>query len=801
MPRLSFLLAGATLAFASPALAQPAAPAASDGQKAAAATATILPAPEPAFAGRIMPTANASTAAFQPKPRAPAGAPNILLVMTDDVGFAGASTFGGMIPTRALDRLAAAGITYNNHNTTAMCSPSRAALLTGRNAHVAGTGALSDIATGFPGYQGEIPKSTATIAEILKQNGYSTAFFGKHHNVPLSEITTAGPFGSWPVGLGFEYFYGFVASQTDMWTPILYRGTARVKAPRGEHLDKLLIDDAIKWVHNQKAAAPDKPFFVYLAPGTAHAPLQAPAEWIARFRGKFDGGWDALRERIFANQKARGIIPRSTVLTARPDFVPAWDSLSPEQRRTAARFMEVFAAQLAYQDDQFGRLMDELDRMGESGNTLVVFIEGDNGASSEGGPNGTTNDFGYLLNGPQETDDWRASQVDALGGPDSHAHYPMGWAWAMNTPFRYFKRYASHLGGIRNGMVVSWPGHVQRPGAVRSQFTHLIDVVPTLLDAARVSEPTIVNGVGQRAMDGASFLATLNDPGAPTRDLQYFEMLGNRALYSKGWMASTTPPDTAKNTQVKSQSAPSPLDYEWELYDLSRDFSQSRNLAASRPEKLRELRNIWAAEAERNQVYPLDNSLNAARVMAEINHRVPVRPRYVYWGDGVELERGVMAPILTNSFILTAEVNVATAGATGVIAALGDKFGGWSFYLKDGVPTLYQAFSDQPEHKYVVRGDRKIAAGRNIIRYRVTYQADGAADVAIDANGREVAGGRFPHHVNVVTQGEMFTIGRDADSPVSPDYADGPFPGTVARIQIDLPDIVRGEPAREGAGH
>lgn len=759
----------------------------------------VLSKPAESFAGIIKPDAKDATPAFPPKPEAPANAPNILLVMTDDVGFAAASTFGGMIPTPALDALATEGLRYNNHHTTAMCSPSRAALLTGRNHHVAGTGALTDIATGFPGYLGEIPQSTATIGEILKDNGYSTAFFGKHHNVPLSEITTAGPFTNWPTGLGFEYFYGFVGSQTDMWTPILYRGTARVDAPEGEHLDKLLIDDAIRWIHNQKAVKPEKPFFIYLSPGTAHAPLQAPADWIAKFQGRFDDGWGELRQRIFEQQKAAGVIPSDTALTERPDFIPEWSSLSAQQQRVAARLMEVFAAQLAYQDHQFGRLVSELERMGEKDNTLIVFVEGDNGASSEGGAYGTTNDFGYLLNGPEETDAWRESQVDTFGSPQSHAHYPNGWAWAMNTPFRYFKRFASHLGGIRNGMVVSWPGHITGAGTVRDQFTHLIDIVPTLMAAAGIAEPDVVNGVRQVPVEGASFLPTLSDPSTPTRNRQYFEMLGNRAIFDQGWFASTVPPDTATDTQVKTQEAPSPLAYDWELYDLNNDFSQSINLAGAQPEKLRALQKIWDEEARRYQVYPLDNRLNAARVAAETAERRPAQGRYVYWGEGVELERGVMAPILSNSFVLTADIMLDQAGATGVIASLGDQFGGWSFYLKDGVPVVFQAFSDQPDHKYRLTSSEAVSAGRHRIAYEVEYRDDGSAAISLNIDGKPAGDAIFPHHINVVTQGEMFTIGRDADSAVTAEHGAAPFPGRVEKIVIDLPRIAGTRPEAESA--
>ena len=447
---------------------------------------TVLPPPPERFQGVINETAEDSEGAFPARPRPRADAPNVLLVMTDDVGFAAASTFGGLIPTPALDRLAANGLRYNNFHTTAMCSPSRAALLTGRNAHNAGMGALAEFAQGYPGYYGEIPKSTASVAEVLRQNGYNTAFFGKHHDTQATTQSVAGPFDSWPSGLGFEYFFGFVASGTDQWHPALYKGNSRVSVPFGKVLDNLLAEDAIRWIHDQKAAAPDKPFFIYFAPGTAHAPLQAPPEWIARFRGKFDAGWDSVRERIFAEQKSKGIIPANTKLTARPPFVPAWNTLTDGQRKVAARLMEVYAAQLAYQDHEFGRMVDELARMGQLDNTLIIFVEGDNGASQEGGSHGTSDDTGKLANQQPESDAWLLSQLEKFGGPDSRAHYPIGWAWAMNTPFQYFKRYASHLGGMRNGMVTSWPKKISNVGGIRPQFTHLIDVVPTILQAAGV---------------------------------------------------------------------------------------------------------------------------------------------------------------------------------------------------------------------------------------------------------------------------------------------------------------------------
>lgn len=752
----------------------------------------ILPHPEPAFTGTIGATAATSKGAFAPRPKAPSGAPNVILVMTDDVGFGSVSTFGGPVPKPTLDKLAANGLRYNNFHTTGMCSPSRAALLTGRNAHATGMGALSELATGFPGYTGEISRATATIAETLKHNGYNTAFFGKHHGIPPSEISTTGPFTNWPVGLGFEYFYGFIGSQANQWTPALIQGTVRIDPPKDRHIDEILSDEAIRWIHNQKANTPDKPFFLYMAPGTAHAPLQAPREWVAKFKGKFDQGWDKAREEIFARQKAAGIVPANTLLTPRPDVVPAWDSLTRDQQRVASRLMEVYAAQLAFQDAQFGRIVDELERMGELENTLIIYVEGDNGSSSEGGPHGTTNNTGRLVNLPSEPDSWLLRQLDEMGGPDVQAHYPIGWAWATNAPFPYFKRYASHLGGIRNGLVVSWPEGIRNPGEIRPQFQHLIDIVPTILEAAKLPTPDVVNGVEQRPLDGKSMMATFASADVPAqRKVQYFEILGNHSIYHDGWMASTTPPEAVLATTVGVQEVPDASEYSWELYNLNADYSQSTNLAAKYPQKLQEMQALWKSEGERNQVFPLDNRLTVARGAAEIAARMPPRPTYVYWGTGVELERGVMAPIMTHSFTLTANVTIAPEGGSGVIAAIGDRFAGWSFYMKDGRPIVHHAFSDQDEHHYRLEGNTRVAAGPATIAYEVRYPANSrAADVTIKVNGREIGKTRFPNRANMVVQGESFTLGSDIGAPVTDDYdGDGKFNGTIEKVRIDLPDL------------
>ena len=759
----------------------------------AGAAGPVLPAPAAPFAGVVGDTPEQSRPAFPPLPRAPANAPNVLLVMTDDVGFGASSTFGGLIPTPALDRLASNGLRYNNFHTTAMCSPSRAALLTGRNSHNAGMGALSEFAQGYPGYYGEVGRSTATIAEILRQNGYNTAFIGKHHGTPVSEKATSGPFDSWPTGLGFEHFYGFVASGTDQWYPSLYQGTARIGYREGEHLDKMMADETLQWIRDQKAAQPEQPFFVYLAPGTAHAPLQAPKDWIAKFRGKFDAGWDVLRERIYAEQKAKRIIPAGTKLTPRPAFVPSWKSLTSDQQRVAARLMEVYAAQLAHQDYQFGRIIDELARMGQLENTLVIFVEGDNGASPEGGPLGTTDDTGFSANLQPENDAWRLSQLDNLGGPRSRAHYPSGWAWAMNTPFPYFKRIASHLGGIRNGMVTSWPKRIRQGGSLRPQFSHLIDVVPTILDAAGIEAPSKVNGVDQKPMDGQSLINTFDSPATPARrTVQYFELLGNRSLYNDGWLASTIPSEAGLETKAGLAASPiAPLDYKWALFNLNKDFSQSTDIAAQHPAKLKELQDLWWSEARRNNVLPINATVDIARINSEPLMRRPKQARYVYWGRTAPLERGVAPTILSDSFSLAADFSTAKQDSSGVIAAVGDEYGGWSFFLDKGRPTVVQAFSQQPEHIYRLRAPVAVGMGDGRVVFKVDYsKSSRAADVSILMDGKVVSSTSFPNRINIAAQGEGLSIGYDYGLAVTDAYRDtGAFDGEIRKVEISLTDL------------
>jgi arylsulfatase len=742
---------------------------------AAHAETAVLPKLPAPFAGKIGRTYADSTAAFPSPVKAPAGAPNVLLVLTDDVGFGAASTFGGPVPTPNLDRLANQGLRYNRFHVTAMCSPTRAALLTGRNHHAVGHGTVVDLSTGFPGYMSVIPRSAATVAEVLRGNGYNTAFFGKHHNVPEAQTSAAGPFELWPTGLGFQYFYGFLGAETNQFTPALYRGITPVKAGErhGGMLDKDLADDALDWIHAQKAGAPDTPFFISYAPGSAHEPHQAPAQWIEKFRGRFDGGWDRIGTEIVARQKKMGLIPADTAVTPRPEGIPAWDSLTPAQQRINARMMEVYAAMLSYQDAQIGRVFDELQRMGQLDNTLVMFIEGDNGAAAEAGVHGGTNPMAQFANGMKESEEQLLAALDEFGGPNTRENYGFGWAWATNRPFPLFKEYASHLGGTRNGLVVSWPARIKSPG-VRAQYSHVTDIMPTILEAAGVPAPEMVNGTRQQRLDGVSLGYSFDAPQAPARHTtQYYEMLGNRGIYHDGWLANTVPahfPWRAAAHEVL------PTDYRWELYHLDKDFAQTHNVAEQFPEKLKALQALFQAEAEKNQVFPLDNRLNLERFAAGQHASRPQSGHYVYWGKNIRLPAAAAAPLLGTSFSLSAELVLPQNGGNGVIVALGSKFGGWSFYLKDGKPVALMAATQLPGDSYRVAADSALPAGP--VRLRFDFDYDGGFNAGglmrISADGRELARGRIGRTLSKLPEmTDTFDIGFDADTPVTDDYANG----------------------------
>lgn len=767
-----------------------------------AAQRTALPIPPIPFEGTLAPTAKNSEQYLPAKVQAPEGAPNILLVMTDDAGFASVSTFGGAAPTPHLDALAENGLRYNQFHTTAICSPTRAALLTGRNHHAVGLGTLSDIPTPYPGYTGRIPPTAATVARVLRDNGYSTAMFGKDHNIPQEERSPAGPFDQWPTGRGFDYFYGFIAGDSDQFTPALYENISPVSdvdRPEGYLLDEELADRAINWIHNQKGAAPEKPFFIYYSTGSPHAPQQVPQEWIARFRGEFDQGWDVLREQILARQIRMGVVPEGTELAPRPDVVPTWDSLSDKQRKVYARFMEVYAAVMAFQDAQFGRIMDELERMGIADNTLVVFVEGDNGSSAEGGEWGSINEMADLSGGEHGIPlDYLAENLDVLGGPDTYQGPQSGWSLATGAPFPWFKQIASHLGGTRNGLVISWPEKMQRTGEVRSQFHHVIDVMPTLLEAAGVPAPEAVDGIAQIPVHGKSMLYSFDDADAPSvRDTQYFEVMGQRAIYHDGWMANTTPRNMPWNMPVTQGGDTST--YQWELYNLNEDFSQSNNIVAENPEKLKELQALFDQEARKYQVYPIQDEGGVQRgmVMRMATREMP-RMEYTYWGRDVQLQFGVSPMIFHMPFSLEAQVEIPEGGAEGVMVAAGSKFGGWSFYLEDGKPTVYAAKSGLPLEgaQSKVAADSALQPGAHTVRYDFQITGEGGV-ITISVDGEQVAEGTIVRRPKMLAgNGETFDTGRDSNVPVSPDYADeGVFTGEIDKVTVKLqmPDLGGGQ--------
>jgi arylsulfatase len=752
---------------------------------------SILPIPEKAFAGKIAPIAADATpdSAVGQSVSAPRAAPNILLIMTDDVGFGASSTFGGPVPTPTFERLARAGVRYNNFHTTAMCSPTRAALLTGRNHHNVGFGILSEMASGFPGYSGRLPRSAATIAKVLTANGYSTAMLGKHHNVPPGESSAAGPFDRWPTGLGFEYFYGFRDSETNQWAPALVENTRLIEPDyrNPEHLDTLLADRAIRWLRDHKATAAAKPFFLYYATGTPHAPQHAPREWIEQFKGKFDRGWDVARQEIFRRQKQMGIIPANTRLTPRPDDIPSWDSITSDRRRIYARMMEVYAATLAHADHQIGRVIDELRAQGKLDNTLIIFIQGDNGASQEGSLSGTTSQWATVANGVEEDTPYLLSQLEEMGGPKSFQNYPVGWAWAMNTPFKWAKQVASHLGGTRNAMVMSWPGHVPEGGHLRSQFGHVVDILPTILEAAGLPAPKSVDGVAQQPLNGTSLAYSFAAPQAPERHKrQYFELMGNRSIYSDGWMASTTP--RRLPWIVEGRGTKDPLnDYQWELYDLRSDFSQAHNLAAAKPEKLAALKKLWLEEAQRNNVLPIDDRyLDRPRSRA-----TGQQLSFSYHAGDVRIPAAAAPNTGARSWTLTADVEIGDA-TSGVMATLGGRFGGWGLFMQGGRVSFVYALSNQPRDTVTLASSGKLAAGRRKIELLFDYAgAPGQpAHARLLVDGAVVAEGKIPETARQgLTIDETFDVGLDTGTPISESYADAmpfAFEGKLHLLTVDI---------------
>jgi arylsulfatase A-like enzyme len=749
----------------------------------------VLPRPEPAFKGHIGATAKDSTLDFPPQVKAPKGAPNILLILTDDVGFAASNTFGGPVPTPTMDALAARGLRYTQFHTTALCSPTRAALLTGRNHHSSATGVIMELATGYPGYNSLMPKTNGTFAEVLRQNGYNTAWYGKNHNVPDWQSSQAGPYDLWPTGLGFEYFYGFLGGDTSQWAPALYEGIKPIEPPHDQpdyFFDKDMADHAINRIRLLHAVAPDKPWVTYYAPGTAHAPHHAPKEWIAKFKGKFDMGWDQMREEILARQKALGIVPPDTQLTPRPKEIQAWDSLDDAHKKVYAHMMEVYAAALSYCDTQMGRILQAIDDMGETDNTLVIYIQGDNGASAEGTPQGLLNEMSIFNGIPESFDEIKAHVAD-LGGPLTFNHYPVGWALAMDTPFQWTKQIASHFGGTRNGMVISWPARIKEKGGIRTQFSSVIDIYPTILEAVGVESPSMLNGVPQKPVEGFSLVYTFDDAKTKsTHRTQYFEMLGNRAIYNDGWVAATTPPVAP---WIASGAMPPVEDYKWELYNVDQDFSESKDLAAQQPKKLRELQDLFWAEAGKYNVLPLDNS-KAERFDVSLRPSITTgRTEFTYYPGMVRIPEGSAPDMKNKSFSITADVEIPASGAEGVLMTQGGRFNGLGLYLLQGKPVFY--YNLVGVERTSIAAKDALVPGKHTLVVNVRYDGPGigkSATATITVDGKPVADGKIPRTIPFrVSADETFDVGEDTGTPVSEDYkVPFHFTGTLNKLVVRL---------------
>jgi arylsulfatase A-like enzyme len=755
----------------------------------------ILPIPDKPYAGFIAYDAKDPESKFPPIAplRPPARAPNVLIVLIDDAGFGASSTFGGPCQSPTAERLAKNGVRYTRFHTTALCSPSRAALLAGRNHHTVGMGGITEIATSAPGYNSVRPNTMAPLPEILRLNGYSTAQFGKCHEVPVWETSPVGPFDRWPTGSGFEYFYGFVAGESNQWYPAIHEGTKLVDPPKtpeeGYHFMADMTDRAIAWVRQQRLLAGDKPFFMYFAPGATHAPHHVPKAWADKYKGKFDQGWDKLREETFTRQKQLGVIPQDCDLTSRPDAIPAWDAQTPEMKRVLAREMEVYAGFFEFADYHIGRLIDALDQIKALDNTLIYYIVGDNGASAEGTPQGTFSEM-IPFNGMSalETPEFLLAHIDKLGGPESYNHYAVGWAHAMDTPYQWTKQVASHWGGTRNGTIVHWPQGIAAKGEIRHQFHHVIDVAPTILECAQLTEPVVVNGVGQVPMQGVSMAYSFDDvSAAERRETQYFEMFGNRGIYHQGWTAVTR----HRTPWLMTEKAPPFDDDNWELYDTNKDWSQAHDLSKQMPDKLHELQRLWLIEATRNNVLPLDD-----RAAERIDAAVAGRPVTVH-GTAQVLANGMgglnennVINIKNKSHSVTAQLMIPD-GVTpnGVILSQGGVGGGWMFYVKDG--TLTYLYNLLGLRQFVVSASEKLTPGTHQVRMEFAYDGGGLAkggNVTLYIDGKPAGQGRVEMTAPLVfSADETADVGVKRGSPMTPDMPPekSAFNGTVLVVAIE----------------
>jgi len=762
----------------------------------AALDRTVLPIPEPTYPPITELDARKATPPPRFEVKAPPGAPNVLVILIDDMGFGMSSAFGGPIHMPTVDRLASEGLRYNQFHTAALCSPTRTALLSGRNHHSNNMGAVTEMATSFPGNTGQRPDSVAPLAEMLRLNGYSTSFYGKNHETPTWEVSPSGPTTRWPNRSGFDEFYGFMGGETNQWAPLVYHNLAQVEIPKDPayHFMNDMTNQAIAWMQFQKALTPDRPFFMYFAPGATHAPHHVPKEWIAKYKGKFDGGWDVMREEVLARQIRLGVVPPGTKLAPKPEAIKDWATLTPDEKKLFARQMEVFAAFAEYADVEIGRLVDALRETGQYDDTLIFYILGDNGTSAEGGMNGLFNEMTFL-NGVEESIQDILKRQDELGGPMSFPHMAAGWAIAGDTPFTWAKQVASNFGGTRNGMVVTWPKRIRAKGEVRSQFHHVIDVAPTVLEAAGLPEPRSVNGVAQKPIEGVGMAYTFDDPKAASRRrVQYFEMMGNRAIYADGWFAGTVhkaPWETKARTAL--------LDDRWELYDTRADFSLANDLAATNPAKLKEMQDLFMAEAVKYNVLPIDD-----RFIERFNSKLAGRPDLM--GDRLSLTlHAGMKGMLEDSFInvknrsvsITADLEIPKGGANGVILAQGGRFGGWSLHMKGGRLAYTYNYLGLKRTTVVSKGP--VPAGKASVRMDFAYDGGGIGKggvVSLFVDGKEVGSGRLERTQPLAFSSEDGTdVGMDEGTPVMEDYqpSSTKFTGTIREV------VVAVKPLGEGA--
>lgn len=751
-----------------------------------------IPAPPVPFGGVLKPSVADSKIWWPPRVVPPKGAPNILLIMTDDQGYGVPGTFGGVIPTPALDRIAAAGLRYTRFHSTALCSPTRAALITGRNHHSVGFGVITELSTGYPGYDSIIGVDNATIGTILKDNGYATSWFGKNHNTPGFQYSLAGPYDQWPSGMGFDYFYGFMGGETDQWTPYLFRDHTEIYPWVGKtnyNLTTDMADEAIKYLNGLNSVAPNKPFFLYYVPGGSHSPHQPKQEWIDKFHGKFDMGWNELRNQIFANQKRLGVIPADTELTKWPDSLPQWDSLTADQKKLFARQAEVYAGYTAYTDHEIGRVIQEVQDEGKLDNTLIIYIDGDNGTSPEGTLSGTPNQwraYNGVLDSPIEE---QLKFYDAWGSDKTYPHMAVAWSWAFDTPFQWTKQIASHFGGTRQGLAISWPGHITDVGATRDQFHHVIDIVPTILEATGIKAPEYVDGIKQKPIEGVSMLYTFDKANAnapSTRTTQYFEMIANRGIYHDGWYACTTPPH---GPWILNAPLPVPEDYKWELYDLTKDYSQAHDLAATMPDKLKEMQGIFEQEAEKYQVYPLNND-TFARALAPRPSATAGQTVFTYSGVVAGIPTGNSPGYLGKSYTITAEVDVPEGGGNGMLVTQGGKFGGIGLYLLNGKPVFDYNMMTLAQYRWA--GSDALTAGKHTIVFDFTYDGPGigkGGTGVLSVDGKEVDNHKQPNSIAFLeVADETFDVGIDTLSAVNEDDYQVPFAfnGTIDRLIFKL---------------